>query len=82
MYLDQILIELLSQYAGWKFTSWLRVKVFHLFLLMRSSVPLRRANYVRSVSIIHKSSYFVVVDKPYDMLINSDNPSIKVHIPI
>jgi len=32
----------------------------------------------RSVKIMHRSENFLIVDKPYDMYINSDNPDRKV----
>lgn len=32
----------------------------------------------RSVKIVHRSENFLVVDKPYDMYINSNNPDRKV----
>lgn len=32
----------------------------------------------RSVKIVHRSENFLVVNKPYDMYINSDNPDRKV----
>lgn len=34
----------------------------------------------RSVKIVHRSENFLVVDKPYDMYINSNNPDRKVRI--
>lgn len=34
----------------------------------------------RSVKIIYRSENFLVVDKPYDMYINSNNPDKKVRI--
>lgn len=32
----------------------------------------------RSVKIVHRSENFLIVDKPYDMYINSNNPDRKV----
>lgn len=34
----------------------------------------------RSVEVVHRSENFLIVNKPYDMYINSDNPDRKVRI--
>lgn len=35
-----------------------------------------------NVVILHRSKHYLVVDKPYDMVINSNDPKVKVHFTI
>lgn len=36
----------------------------------------------KSVKIVHRSENFLIVDKPYDMYINSNNPDRKVRLSV
>lgn len=53
-------------------TNYLLGQVYFLKCVLREKVVENR------IEVLHCSKYFLVVNKPYDMVINSNDPNIKV----
>ena len=82
--ISEFIIQLLSK----KLNIWLHFQfnnyIFYHTTSTHSNNTLHHQSSARSykedipVKILHLSGHFLAVDKPYDVLINSDDPSNKV----
>ena len=71
----EILEPSIMRFFLWKIGQWCRVKLADF---MRYSIPGADKATLNDIKILHHSSNFVVVDKSFDVLINSDDSNDKV----
>lgn len=74
----EALVELAMQFIILTAKSWIKSAFFKLLGQKKARVPTASIDDIR---ILHHSANFIVVDKRYDILINSDDPNDKVNSP-
>ena len=63
-------------YSLWrKYKSWISLKVTRVFRYVIGSAKLAT---MKDIRVLCHSENFLVVDKPFDVVINSNDPTIKV----
>lgn len=67
--------ELTMKFALLSAKSWIRSAFQKILGLQKARMPTASIDDIR---ILHRSNNFIVVDKHYDVLINSDDPNDKV----
>ena len=71
----ELIIDLVMQFTFWTAKLWLRVKLVDL---MRYGIGQAQKATIDDIEILHSSLNFIVVNKRYDVLINSDDRKVKV----
>ena len=73
--MEPCLESLIMRLLLWKVEQWCRTRLTDF---LRYGVGGATRATLNDIRILHRSSHFVVVDKKFDVLINSDDSDVKV----